>query len=181
MTNTRRVVRRLKPRFVLHFVASQCCLHASMRRCPYVCVTLCFYSRDTRLILARLRFESKGGRLPGSGGETLAPPFSPIAPSSGKKRALPSWGAGITVGGALTKRATPPKAAPSSTPVGLFKPSYVPTPSPKGVKEDRFAVAGECRRSEPWTAEVVLRKIQQAGSSGASFKVHNDRARMRRA
>ncbi|CAM9478460.1 unnamed protein product [Ascophyllum nodosum] len=126
--------------------------------------------RTIKLILARLRFESKGGRLPGSGGETLAPPFSPIAPSSGKKRALPSWGAGITVGGALTKRATPPKAAPSSTPVGLFKPSYVPTPSPKGVKEDRFAVAGECRRSEPWTAEVVLRKIQQAGSSGASFK-----------
>ncbi|CAN0542720.1 unnamed protein product, partial [Ectocarpus sp. 12 AP-2014] len=72
-----------------------------------------------RLVLARLRFESGGGRLPGSGGEVLRPRANAAAadaPSSGgKKRALPSWAGGAAGGSGgpapPAKRVSPSKAA----------------------------------------------------------------------
>ncbi|CAN0501452.1 unnamed protein product, partial [Ectocarpus sp. 8 AP-2014] len=216
-----------------------------------------------RLVLARLRLESGGGQLPGSGGEVLRPRANAAAagpPSSGgKKRALPSW-AGSAAGGSgappPAKRVSPPKSASVWSPAssnsggdsrgggggrngsgsgsGLFTPSYATTPSPQASSASSSrklassaastrvftppssshgpsprstascsaaavspptaaarlftpsyapsaSVAGKARRQpgdaavasvgdkpEPWTPEVVLRLIKEAGPSGAS-------------
>eukprot|EP00903_Cladosiphon_okamuranus_P019699 g18102.t1 len=96
-----------------------------------------------KLILARLRFESTGGRLPGSGGNVLRPP--PTVAVSGKKRALPTWAGGSTaMSGGLpsAKKVSPPKAATSlssssSSPAAgasLFTPSYMPSPQSSASK-----------------------------------------------
>ncbi|CAB1105367.1 unnamed protein product [Ectocarpus sp. CCAP 1310/34] len=221
-----------------------------------------------RLVLARLRFESGGGRLPGSGGEVLRPranaAAAAVAPSSGgKKRALPSWAGGAAGGTGApppAKRVSPPKAAsvwsPASRNSGgdsrgagaggrsgsgsvLFTPSYATTPSPQASSASSSrklassaastkvftppsshgpsprstasssaaagavavspptaaarlftpsyapsaSVSGKARRQpgdvavadvghkpQPWTPEVVLRLIKEAGPSGATFE-----------
>ncbi|CBJ28290.1 expressed unknown protein [Ectocarpus siliculosus] len=228
-----------------------------------------------RLVLSRLRFESGGGRLPGSGGEVLRPQANAVAtgpPSSGgKKRALPSWAGGAAGGSGApppAKRVSPPKSASVWSPAssnsggdsrgggggggggrsgsgsgsGLFTPSYATTPSPQASSASSSrkltssaastkiftppssshgpsprstasssaaagaaaaavspptaaarlftpsyapsaSVAGKARRQpgdaaaagvgdqpEPWTPEVVLRLIKEAGPSGASCK-----------
>lgn len=131
-------------------------------------------SRDTvvfnsRLILARLRFESGGGRLPGSGGQVLVPP--PSASITGKKRALPSWGGGSTSGGSA-KQAPSPSALKAATTTSLFTPSYTPPPSSTLGKAHPVDVATPtAKSSEPWTPDVVLRIIKEAGPSGASLEV----------
>lgn len=232
----------------------------------------CPIRNPSRLILARLRYESTGGRLPGSGGDVLKPP--PSAAVSGKKRALPTWAGGNNA--TATGNGAPPSAkkaypspysarisTPSTSPAGigssggsgsgLFMPSYktaapVATPSPQASSASRgtgttpapsstastsvftttprsaarpgskprspasaphvpadspqttatarlFTPSGPGKTrgatsgvkdagggaavvvdvsettSEPWTAEVVLRVIKEAGPSGASFEV----------
>lgn len=138
-----------------------------LAKLAFSCAGISIFLVETRLILARLRFESKGGRLPGSGGQVLA--LSPNASlSGGKKRALPFWGGGGTASGASSKKTLPPKAAP---PAGLFKPSYSPTSTSRVMKEGSPVGVGKSKGSERWTPEMVLRKIHQAGPSGATFEV----------
>ena len=80
------------------------------------CVFRCLYNGATaspfnfRLILARMRFESKGGRLPGSSGPIVATP--PSQALAGKKRALPTWGGGGGGGGGGAASGRPKKETP---------------------------------------------------------------------
>ena len=143
-----------------------------------------------RLILARMRFESKGGRLPGSSGPIAASPTSKTP--SGKKRALPTWGGGGTGGGGggggggsasgRPKRETPPwNATPSPTGPSLFTPSYTAKPSPgnqRGAASPpaaAFTATADARptskASEPWTSSMVLGAIKKAGPSGITLQV----------
>ena len=142
---------------------------------------------NCRLILARMRFESKGGRLPRSSGPIVATP--PSESVSGKKRARPTWGGGGGGGGGAsgrTKKETPAwRATPSSTPPtapSLFTPSY--TPPPRSAGKDRAGVGAIAaaataavdaratrKPSEPWTSDSVLRVIKEAGSLGATLEV----------
>lgn len=130
-----------------------------------------FYRHNPRLILARLRFESEGGRLPGSGGKILEPSSS--ASTAGKKRALPSWAPGST-GGVLNKKASPPKAtAQAPAGGGLFTPSYEPPPS-STLDEARSEKIFTPVASRPWTVDVILKLLKEAGPSGATPKVRQN-------
>lgn len=130
-----------------------------------------------------MRFESKGGRLPGSSGPIVATP--PSESASGKKRALPTWGGGGGGGGAASGRAkketpswraTPPPTAPTAP--SLFTPSYTPPPPRSSGKDKTGAGAGAgvdarttSKSSGPWTSDAVLKVIKGAGSSGATLEV----------
>lgn len=137
---------------------------------------------NCRLILARMRFESNGGKLPGSSGPIVATP--PSESVSGKKRALPTWGGGG--GGAAsgrTKKETPAwRATPSPTPStapSLFAPSYTPPPRSTGKDKTGAGAAATAavdaratrKPPEPWTSDSVLRVIKEAGSLGATIEV----------
>eukprot|EP00752_Nemacystus_decipiens_P004929 g4486.t1 len=134
-----------------------------------------------RLILARLRLESTGGRLPGSGGEVLRPP--PSVAVSGKKRALPAWaGANAATSGAptLAKKASPPKAAaaslsssspsPAAASSSLFTPSYTPSPLSSASRTAPAAVAGAAAppSSSSASTNVFTQSPQPASSAPKS-------------
>ena len=157
------------------------------------CVFRCLYNGATaspfnfRLILARMRFESKGGRLPGSSGPIVATP--PSQALAGKKRALPIWGGGGGGGGGgaasgRPKKETPPWKAtlsPATAPTApsLFTPSYTLPRSAGKDKADAGATAASAaadaraksKAFKPWTSDSVMRVIKEAGSSGATVEV----------
>lgn len=101
----------------------------------------------------------------------------PSASSAGKKRALPTWGQGTASGG-WAKKTPPGKTASPPNPASLFTPSYARSPSsePKythPVVVDSPIIVEKPKRSEPWTSEVVLKAICEAGSAGATLEVKN--------
>lgn len=147
-----------------------------------------------RLMLARLRFENAGGRLPGSRGVVLT-----MKPSTSltarKKRTLPSWGGTDNQAKKVSPASKPP---PAST--GIFVPSYMPlseagkadaaveevdkaasadifSPKYAGKKKAKHCgmanpyVKQKIPTSKPWTVELALRTIQKAGPNGVSLKV----------
>lgn len=133
----------------------------------------------TRLVLARLRLEKSGGRLPGSEDEVLVLKTSssvPSAAAAGKKRALPIWGDTTASRFPVKKLPLPASSKPQPTAAGgLYKPSYTPPPTSGGTGEvEAVAVVKESKRNG--ATGIFTPSYAASPRAGTEKKTNNDRA-----